>query len=242
MSKLHEFPQSVIEKLKYYVYILIDPTTNEKFYVGKGYGNRIFAHINNALKNPLKTDKINRILQINKKGREVDHIILRHGLTEREAFEVEATAIDLLGLEKLTNAVIGHDSGERGWMTANDVIAEFRAEKIIITEPSIIFRPNRLFHYAMTPDELYEITRGNWPIGVKRGKAKYAFCTYKGIVRQVYLIQSWFPVIARSKESKRQNRWCFDGEVAEELSHYIGGEVDQYFKKGSRTTFMYINI
>ena len=139
MSKLKEFPQSVIEKLNYYVYLLIDPITEEKFYVGKGNGNRIFAHLNNSLSNPKETDKIKQIRQINKTGHEVRHIILRHGLTEKEALEVEAAAIDLLGLAKLTNIVSGHDSTERGWMSAEDAIMELRAEKIYIVEPSILF-------------------------------------------------------------------------------------------------------
>lgn len=93
----------------------------------------------------------------------------------------------------------------------------------------------------MTPDELYEITQGNWDIGERREKAKYAFCIYEGIVRQVYLIHRWFPVKARRKKSKKQERWRFDGEIAEELSHYIGSEVGHYSKKGSRTSFRYLN-
>jgi hypothetical protein len=241
MSNIKNFPQSVIEKLNYYVYILIDPINDENFYVGKGTGNRIFAHINDSLKNPMKTDKIDRIHQINKNGHEVRHIILRHGLTEKEAFEVEASAIDLLEIKKLTNIVSGHDSAERGLMSAEDAIMELRAEKIYIVEPSILFRVNTYFKYGMTPDELYEITRGNWGVGVRREKAKYAFCVYRGLVRQVYLIHRWFPVKARSKESKKQKRWRFDGEISEELSHYIGGEVGHYAKKGSRTVFRYLN-
>jgi len=35
----------VIEKLKTYVYRLVDPRDGETFYVGKGKGNRVFAHI-----------------------------------------------------------------------------------------------------------------------------------------------------------------------------------------------------
>ena len=38
------FPAGVAEQLKWYVYRLIDPRNGETFYVGKGRGNRIFAH------------------------------------------------------------------------------------------------------------------------------------------------------------------------------------------------------
>jgi len=37
--------QSTIEKLGYYVYALIDPRNKKVFYVGKGKGNRIYAHV-----------------------------------------------------------------------------------------------------------------------------------------------------------------------------------------------------
>ncbi len=39
------FPAGVAEKLKTYVYRLIDPRNGETFYVGKGQGDRVFAHI-----------------------------------------------------------------------------------------------------------------------------------------------------------------------------------------------------
>ena len=40
------FSQEVSDKLKYYVYRLIDPRNGDTFYVGKGKGNRVFAHAN----------------------------------------------------------------------------------------------------------------------------------------------------------------------------------------------------
>ena len=39
------FPIAVASKLKTYVYRLIDPRNGETFYVGKGKGNRVFAHV-----------------------------------------------------------------------------------------------------------------------------------------------------------------------------------------------------
>lgn len=43
------FTDEVTEKLGFYVYRLIDPRNGETFYVGKGYGNRVFAHQKGAL-------------------------------------------------------------------------------------------------------------------------------------------------------------------------------------------------
>ncbi|MCH7911203.1 MAG: hypothetical protein IIB38_16510 [Candidatus Hydrogenedentes bacterium] len=39
------FPPGVAEHLKWYVYRLIDPRNGQTFYVGKGKGDRVFAHI-----------------------------------------------------------------------------------------------------------------------------------------------------------------------------------------------------
>lgn len=43
------FKQSVIEGLRYYVYVLVDPRDNRIFYVGKGTGNRVYQHAQAAL-------------------------------------------------------------------------------------------------------------------------------------------------------------------------------------------------
>ncbi len=114
MAFIQEFPLSVIEKLDYYVYLLIDPENKQVFYVGKGIGNRIFAHINAALTDATPSDKLDKIRAIRANGREVNHIVHRHGLAEKEAFEVEAALIDFIGLSGLTNQVQGYNSDDRG--------------------------------------------------------------------------------------------------------------------------------
>ena len=102
------FSQSVIEKLGYYVYILIDPRSNETFYIGKGQGNRIFSHLQCAIKFPNESDKIKTIKEIMNAGYRVQHYILRHGLTENVALEIESAIIDFVGLANLTNQLSGH--------------------------------------------------------------------------------------------------------------------------------------
>ena len=57
--------QSTIEKLNYYVYLLIDPRTGHPFYVGKGCGSRINNHLIDALKiNKNEKEKIKTIHEI----------------------------------------------------------------------------------------------------------------------------------------------------------------------------------
>ena len=239
MNEIKEFSPFVCERLGYYVYLLIDPESDKIFYVGKGFGNRIYAHLNHALSSPHESDKLDKIRSIQSKGLQVKHIIHRHGLTEKEAFEVEASLIDFIGLDDLTNIVGGHDSIYRGRMSINEVVTQYDAPEINIIEPSILITVNRLFNRDMNDDEIYEITRGNWVVGKRRNKAKFAFSVYKGNVRQVYEIQEWFPVTARSQDAKTQDRWRFNGTVAKDLQHYVGGSVEKYV--GSQNPIKYVN-
>ena len=47
---ISSFSPEVVERLNYYVYRLIDTRDGQTFYVGKGKGNRVFAHVNDAMK------------------------------------------------------------------------------------------------------------------------------------------------------------------------------------------------
>lgn len=241
MPPKNGFSSAIIEQLGYYVYLLIDPETDKVFYVGKGTGDRIFAHLNFALRFPKETDKLEKIRAIMQKGLAVKHLIHRHGLTEKEAFEVEASLIDFIGLEELTNKVGGQHSSFRGQMTIPELIALYEAPPLEIKEPALLIIVNRLFRRGMDAERLYEITRGNWVLGERRRKARYAFSVYRGIVRQVYQIQRWFPAEARSPHQKTRQRWRFDGMVAYELQHYVGGSVDHYLTQGSQNPVKYLN-
>ncbi len=88
------FDEITEQKLKYYVYALVNPKTNAPFYIGKGNGNRVFMHKEDAIKGDSKTLKLDIIREIKSEGLEVGHLILRHGLTEKESFEIEASLID----------------------------------------------------------------------------------------------------------------------------------------------------
>lgn len=256
MTQTREFSPVVIERLNYYVYVLRDPETHQVFYVGKGVGNRIFAHVNAALERPLPSDKISKILAIQAKGLEVEHLVHRHDLTEKEALEVEAALIDFIGLSDLTNLVLGYNSDDRGWMTVEEIIAKYEAKPAIINEPSILITVNRFYRRGMNPEELYEIVRGKWVLGQKRSRAMYAFAVYKGIIREVYEIIRWTPAeigdeeVIRSwvkpgvdgAEVKRKKRWQFEGRIAKNLRHYVNSSTINYQTVGSQNPIRYINI
>src|SRR5205823_14864636 len=98
MHGQNRFSETVATELKCYVYRLIDPRNGTTFYVGRGRGNRVFAH---AAENLTEIDtqededlKLETIRAIRNAGLEVEHVIHRHGMDEVAAIEVEAALID----------------------------------------------------------------------------------------------------------------------------------------------------
>jgi len=91
------FDEKTIQHINYYVYMLTDPVDNKPFYIGKGVQNRVFNHLNCALTDLDATNaKYDTIRRIQNEGHHVSHTIVRHGLTEHEAFMIEASVIDVL--------------------------------------------------------------------------------------------------------------------------------------------------
>jgi hypothetical protein len=144
------FSQAVVEKLDNYVYFLQDPRTNKVFYVGKGVGNRVFNHLDCAIETDGETEKRKIIRGIIKSGKKVRHFILRHGLTEKMAFEIEASLIDFVGMENLSNLQGGHYSSDFGLKTADEITAMYEAEELSTTEAIMLININRRYRRDMT--------------------------------------------------------------------------------------------
>ncbi|MCT4609145.1 MAG: hypothetical protein N4A70_08050 [Pelagimonas sp.] len=195
------FPSEVIKELKSYVYRLIDPRNGETFYVGKGKGNRVFAHAagheaaecmkeDEAEESPL-SDKITRIREIINSGLSVQHVIHRHGLDDKTAFEVEAALIE--AYPSVTNAAGGHGSADRGVAHAQEIIRRYTAEQADITDPVIEIIVNR----SANTIDLYDATRFSWKINQARAnKAKLALAVEKGLIIGVFEIDEWLPAIS----------------------------------------------
>ena len=233
----HKLSQSTIEKLGYYVYILSDPRTGKVFYVGKGCGNRINQHLLGALKDKTtETEKIKTIRDIQSSGFEVGMKIVRHGLTEKEAFEVESSLIDLLGIKNLTNLVKGHYSDVRGIMTVSEIEIEYEAKDAVFDDEGVmLININNKYEPNLSVDEIYQATRGYWKVGKRAKDVKIVCAVYRGIIREVFDVRKWLP-------SSMKGCSFFEGKVSSEniRNKYLYKSVSRYWKKGSRNPIKYI--
>ena len=246
-----EFSSEVIEKLKHYVYRLVDPRNGQTFYVGEGCGNRVFAHANAVgmsfyqnnefLKEEDKpTDenndpaKIRRIVDIKSKGLNVIHIIQRWGMDAKTAFEVESAFIDYFGLENLTNKIKGHED-ERGMRWTDDLELSMTA-KTFDDYPNcpkfIIIKINDYnINRCGGPENngIYNAVRWCWKVRPSRAnKYPYVLAVRYGIVVGVYQINEngW-------KKVENSDRAYFDGvEAPEEIKKFfLNKKVPERFRR-----------
>jgi hypothetical protein len=232
------FSTAVCERIQFYVYVLRDPRDCSIFYVGKGTGNRVFEHADEAIDSPKATDKLDRIRAIHAERLLVEYQIVRHGMTEEQAFEVESALIDWIGIGGLANAVVGHHANNRGMMSVDEIIAVYDARPVTIDVPAFIVTVNRKFERGVQDERLYEISRGNWVMGPRREQAKYCISAYRGLVRAVYRVESWEPV---PPKPGARPRWRFHGTVADELRHLIGGDITAILGPSSQNPVRYVN-
>ena len=250
------FDEKSQQVLKYYVYMLLDPTDNKPFYVGKGIDNRVFNHLACALTDidttNAKYDKIREIIQ---SGQTVKHIIVRHGLSESVAFQIEASLIDTLtycGL-LLSNIVGGHNSIEKGLMTSEEIVRLYNAQTLSeMGSDCVLININRTYKRGNGTDPIYQATKETWLISEWRlPKIKYVLSEFRGLIVEVFEVQKWYPkqrpknkTIDREKNIKIQvhvTGYGFDGIVApdEIRNKYINKSVADLKQRGAAQVIRY---
>jgi len=233
------FDQITAEKLKFYVYCLIDPRDEKPFYIGKGKGNRVFEHAQSSLDFELVSDKLEKIREIKRKGFKVKHIIIRHGLSEDEAFKIESSLIDFMRHfgKGLTNEVFGHGTFKFGLMTANEIISAYNAKPLKSLQHNVvIININKTYERAKGGISIYKATHESWIISEKRRLIlEYALSEYKGIIVGVYKINEWY----KSPDGPR--RWGFKGEEANDdiKNIYLNKSVKHTKKRGAANPIKY---
>lgn len=240
------FSQNTVEAIGFYVYILVDPRDSRTFYVGKGMGQRVFSHIQDAQSDRIfdSSEKIEIIRDIFKSGNEPTVRIVCHGVSEDQAFLVERALIDVLGLTDLSNKVSGHGSLGRGLMSADELDAMLNQGKADINFPCILIRINKLFRFGLAAPELYECTRKAWRVGKRRERARYALSVAFGVVREVYEIDQWTKAeLGRQGEDLRESgRWEFHGRVCNDaqIRTCVGKSVSHLMSKGAQNPITYV--
>lgn len=115
---------------------MIDPRDNKIFYIGKENTNRVFSHINEAIINPIDTEKLETIRAIKNNNQKAKHFIIRHGLEENEAILIESVLIDFLTFKdfaeiaKITNIASGHYSFNQGIKTVEECEVLYNCEEL----------------------------------------------------------------------------------------------------------------
>ncbi len=243
MSEIkHEITSEVAKILKSYVYVYIDPRNGKPFYIGKGKGSRVFSHLSAKS----ETDKVERIAEIRRSGKEPRIEILRYGLSDSEAHLVEAASIDLIGKARLTNLISGHHESSFGRITSQRVISMLTAKRVKVKHKAILITINKLYRSDMSKEELHETTRGIWKVGeTNRNKVEFAMALYQGIVLEVYRIKQWYPAgtlkysTRDSSDFKNSGRWEFSGSIARDIrDQYIDFSVG----KAGQNPIRYVNI
>ena len=242
---INKFSPSTIKELGYYVYMYSDPETKKPFYIGKGCGNRVFAHLDSMA----DTKKVKRIKAIRRKGKEPIIEILAHGLDEETALIVESAAIDMVGIDNLTYQQRGYESRLFGRTEVSLLEARYSREELSeddILDDIILIRINNTYEQGMSELELYEATRGYWVLNPDHAsKAKYAMPVYDGVILEVYAITSWLPsgstMMSTRQTRKLKGRYEFVGKLAPNKVRewYINKSVATYFSVGNHNPIKY---
>lgn len=197
---LLQFSEKALMALNgYYVYALVDPRTDEVFYIGKGTDNRIFQHEAES-KNLPESEKIklHKIREIEHDGFNVKRIIINWGLTEEQAFAAEASLINLMnfiGKTELANVVSGHHAHE--CLTTEKFELFYGAEHLKPTDIHhniLVIKINKLYRRDMTEREIYDVVRGSWRASlntIRRKQIKYVFGVYNQLIVGVYKPDEW---------------------------------------------------
>ena len=240
-SESESFPADVARKLKTYVYRLIDPRNGETFYVGKGQGNRVFSHIRaeENLEGDDLDNKVKRIREIRLAGFEVAHVIHRHGMDDKTAFEVEAALVD--AYPGLTNIVGGTGGSDYGAMHAKEIIRRYSAEPAVFQHNALLISVNR----SATETSLYEATRYAWKISKSRArKAEVILATVRGLIVGAFVADDWLEASAANFPGHEDvpGRLGFIGREAppEVKDLYVGRRVpDSFRKRGAANPIKY---
>ena len=189
-------------ELKYYVYALADPRGEKEqvFYVGKGKGTRMYAHIMEAfskenLSNNDLSEKVDIIQQIHKSGHKVEMYIVHFGLSEEAALLVESVMIDVFNnfksidtqsIRDLTTKQSGVDS-RHGFCNITTLIRTLKATEPICVQGDEKVLVLKIVEPLTEDNEIYERVRKYWRVNLERAnKMTYVAACNNGVIIGLY--------------------------------------------------------
>ena len=246
---LDRFPAGVTDKLGWYVYRLIDPRDDETFYVGKGWGDRIFAHARGDYSEIEDEDalslKAQRIREIHAARQEVRHVVHRHGIPdEAVAYEVEAAVMD--AYPALTNKAGGHGSGDRGPRSVEEIVAQYAAEMLEVRHPFLLVSVSA----KLSDSEIviYEAASYAWVMAVAQvEKCDLVLARDGALVIGAFRPDTWIEATDENfpdkppLDPKRGRSWAFIGDWAEPeiRDYYVGKQVPECLMRSTGNPIKY---
>jgi uncharacterized protein len=245
----------------FYVYVLVDPITDEIFYVGKGSRQRAESHLKPRNKSESSTPKMKRIRAIRSLGEEPRIDIVQRNLPDGlSALQFERALIDCLpnltnlkrghgvamGRESLKQIAIKHNAPELGDCAPVSAVLIRLGDRWVEArermEPKY-FRKGYGWKEGIERTELYDAVRGWWhisPTSAKRRKVSHAVAVYGGVTLAVYRIDKWIGPKIRTGEKAR---YAFQGEQLTSgpvFDFYVGRFGKRVpFKKHSQNSIYY---
>lgn len=147
---------------QYYVYFLIDPRTCQPFYVGKGYGRRMYSHETEARSgNWNNKAKCQVIQEIWNMGLQVEYVKVVQGLNKKSANEKEKQFINYYGRQFnntgiLTNVHVGGNGGGKIGIPVN----QYTKEGNFVAEYASAAEASR--QTGVSLGEITAVCRGEW--------------------------------------------------------------------------------
>lgn len=230
----------------YYVYVYSHPDTRQPFYVGKGRGGRVRAHLDFEVPERKKQEIID---ELRKQGREPIIEIMQWNLSEEAAFAAEAALIQLIGLDQLANEQSG-----RGTSKLHADFIEYIRDKAPLRisprkgEEMLIISANRYYRDGMSRFELYDAVRGNLHVARERVEdCRRVLVLLYGYVIDVYENPVCVKAGSEARNFKTQEEpsgYDLVASFANEIlrNHYVGRKLNARFGKFRHETYEKIRL